>query len=82
MFDDLVALFSGWYYDYVSYIKNLLVVTNTTTDTVNNTVVVETVVPEIWSAYVPWEQLIASVVLIVFVCVAFKFLRSVLCKML
>lgn len=82
MFDDLVALFSGWYETYVSTIKNLLVVTNTTTDTVNNTVTIETVVPEIWSAYVPWEQLIAAVVLIVFVCVAFKFLRSVLCKML
>ena len=84
MFSDLVALFSGWYYDYVSAIKNLFVVTNTYTfeDAAGNIQTnVETVIPEVWSAYVPWEYLIATVVLIVFIAVFFKFMRAVLCRM-
>lgn len=82
MFDDLVSLFSGWYSDYVSAIKNLLVVENTVTDTVNNTVTVETVIPEVWSAFVPWEALIGTVVLITFLVLFFRLMRSILCQTL
>lgn len=89
MFDDLVALFSGWYQTLVQNIRDLLAyqVTevvvypdgagNVITDTVSYTVN-----PSIWSAYVPWEQIIAAVVLIVFIICIFKFMRSVLCKIL
>ena len=91
MFNDLISLFSGWYSDYVESIRDLLqydvselvmiavndgeggYVSDTVTNTVN---------PAIWSAYVPWEQIIAAVTLIVFIVCIFKFMRSVLCKIL
>lgn len=89
MFDDLIALFSGWYTNYVTTIRNLLH-TNTvnvimtpdgTGDYVTQTYSSD-INPEIWSAYVPWEALIGAVVLIVFTVCVFKFMRSVLCKIL
>lgn len=89
MFQDLVDLFSGWYADYVSSIRDILETTQIISnvyidaqgDAVTNTVTND-LVPEIWSAYVPWEQLIAAVTLIVFTVCIFKFMRSVLCKIL
>ena len=81
MFDDLIALFEGWYSTYVSSIRNLLEVTNTVTDA-EGTVTVTTVVPEIWSAYVPWEALIAAGVLCLFLVLFFRLLRSILCQTL
>lgn len=89
MFNDLVALFSGWYSDYVEVIRDLLETTEEVvyvhelsdgtlwTDSVTNTIN-----PAIWSAYVPWEQIIAAVTLIVFTVCIFRFMRSVLCKIL
>lgn len=89
MFQDLIALFSGWYSDYVEAIRSLIEYDYTSivavqgpdytilTDTVTNTVV-----PSVWSAFVPWEHIIASVTLIVFIVCIFKFMRSVLCKIL
>ena len=89
MFDDLVSLFSGWYADYVSSIRNLLETTQIISniyidangDAVTNTVTND-LVPEIWSAFVPWEQIIAVFFLAVFTICAFKLLRTVLCKVL
>lgn len=73
MFSDLMSLFSGWYQTYVSSIKQIM-------DNVDSdSGIVST--PEIWSAYVPWEALIAAAILVVFLIVFFRFLRSVLCKM-
>ena len=85
MFQDLVDLFSGWYSDYVEVIRDLLQTTHTvlTIDSLGNQVIdTYDVNPEIWSAYVPWEELIATVTLIVFTVCIFKFMRSVLCKIL
>lgn len=89
MFDNLVALFSGWFSSYVESIRDLLeyqvtdvVVYSDGAGTVATDTVSYTVNPDIWSAYVPWEHLIATVVLVVFVCCAFRLLRSVLCKIL
>lgn len=72
MFDQLIALFSGWYMDYVETIRDTLQLTND--DVVSN--------PEIWSAYVPWEQIIAAVVLVTLVICLAKFVRSVICQIL
>lgn len=77
MFSDLVDLISGWYASYVSEIKGLLEVVNTDADGVSTVTA-----PEIWSAYVPWEHLIAAAILIVFVVAVFKFVRSVICQIL
>lgn len=77
MFNDLIALFDGWYSSYVSTINQILTVTNTDADGVTTVTS-----PEIWSAYVPWEQLIAAAVLIVFIASFFKFVRSFLCQIL
>lgn len=89
MFDDLIALFTGWYMDYVEDIRDLLQTSSVTVnmipdgsgDYVTNTVASD-VNPAIWSAYVPWEALIGAVVLVVFTVCVFRFLRSVLCKIL
>lgn len=72
MFLELIDLFSGWYLRYVEDVKILLELGS----------VEDPVLPEIWSAFVPWEQLIAAVVLIVTICCVFRLLRSVLCKIL
>ena len=89
MFSDLISLFSGWYTDYVETIRDLLQTSEDVlfvvplddgtvyTDTVTNIVN-----PSIWSAYVPWEQLIAALTLIVFTVCIFRFMRSVLCRIL
>lgn len=89
MFDDLIALFSGWYQDYVEAIRDLLqtsqVIVTMTPDGQGDYVtqtIANDINPEIWSAYVPWEQLIAAVTLIVFTCCIFKLMRSILCKIL
>lgn len=89
MFDDLVALFSGWYQSWVENIRDLLqysvtevVVYSGEGGTVATDTISYDVNPDIWSAYVPWEHIIAAVLLIVFTCCAFRFLRSVLCKIL
>lgn len=77
MWSDLVSLFSGWYASYVSTIRGILEVTNTDADGI-----VTYTSPEIWSAYVPWEELIAAVVLCVFLISFFKLVRFVLCNLL
>lgn len=88
MFQNLIDLFSGWYFDYVEAIRDLISYTQETVTAIpteNGTVteVIEnTINPAIWSAYVPWEQIIASVTLIVFVVCIFKLMRSFLCKIL
>lgn len=74
MFADLVALFDGWYLSFAQSIRDLLQITDPETGAVS--------APEIWSAYVPWEHLIAAVVLIVLVVSFFKLVRSVLCQIL
>lgn len=72
MFSDLIDLFSGWYQQYVSDIKVIMEL-----GPIENPSL-----PEIWSPFVPWEQLIAATVLIVTICCVFRLLRSVLCKIL
>ena len=89
MFSDLISLFSGWYSDYVETIRDLLQTSEDVLSVVpldDGTVYTDTVTnivnPSIWSAYIPWEQLIAAVTLIVFTVCIFKFMRSVLCRIL
>lgn len=85
MFDDLVSLFSGWYLDFVASVQDALsyrvgeyqYIGDGVYDYVENQIT-----PEIWSAYVPWEHIIAAVVLVVMVSIVFKTLRSILCKIL
>lgn len=81
MFDDLIALFDGWYQSFVSSISSIMV-TEVIED--SNGVVMQSSAKsiDVWSAYVPWEQIIAAVVLIITVCCIFRLLRSVLCKIL
>lgn len=74
MFADLVALFSGWYLDFAQSIRDLLQVVDSESGAVSN--------PEIWAAYVPWEHLIAAVVLCVFVICLFRLVRSFVCRIL
>lgn len=89
MFNDLMALFSGWYNQYVTRIRDLLQTSTVEVimtpdgagDYVTQTFASD-VNPEIWSAYVPWEALIATVIFVVFIVCVFRFLRSVLCKIL
>lgn len=81
MFADLVALFSGWYSDFLDAVSQILVtevVLNGSDEVLSST----SRSIDVWSAYVPWEHLIATVVLIVFLCAIFKLLRTVLCKIL
>lgn len=89
MFEDLMDLFTGWYTTYVSRIMNILqtnqVITTLTPDGQGDYVtqtIANDINPEIWSAYVPWEAIIATVIFVVFIVCIFKFLRSVLCKIL
>lgn len=81
MFDDLIALFDGWYQSFVNSISSIMV-----TEVIENaegTVMQSSAKSiDVWSAYVPWEHIIAAVVLIVTVCCVFRLLRSVLCKIL
>lgn len=84
MFDDLVALFSGWYLDFIVDVQNVIMyrVGNYQYDGNGYSYIENDVVPEVWSAYVPWEYLIGAVVLVVMVAIVFKTLRSILCKIL
>lgn len=81
MFQDLIDLFDGWYQSFVNSISSIMV-----TEVIENTegVVMQSSARsiDVWSAYVPWEQIIAAAVLIVFVVCVFRFLRSVLCRIL
>lgn len=81
MFDDLIALFSGWYSDFVDSISSLHFV-EVVLDGSDNVISSTSSSPDVWSAYVPWEQLIATVVLVTLVVCVFKFMRTVLCKIL
>ena len=81
MFDNLIALFSGWYLDFVDSVKDILV-TEVVLDGSDAVVSSTSRSIDTWSAYVPWEQLIAAVVFIFFLSAIFKLLRSVLCKIL
>lgn len=74
MYADLVALFDGWYLSFAQSIRDLLQITDPETGAVSS--------PEIWSAYVPWEHLIAAVVLCVFVICLFRLVRSFVCRIL
>lgn len=89
MFDDLISLLGGWYADYVEMIRDLLqtsVETITVIPTASGDPITEIttnyVNPAIWSAYVPWEHVIAATTLIVFTVCIFKLIRSLLCKIL
>lgn len=74
MFSQLVDLFSGWYLTFAASIRDLLQIVDSDTGVVTN--------PEIWSAYVPWEHIIAAAVLIVLLVSFFKLVRCVLCEIL
>lgn len=91
MFSDLISLFSGWYSDYVESIRDLLQTSETVYYNIAlddgaggyiSDIATNTINPSIWSAYVPWEQIIAAVVLVTFTVCIFKFMRSVLCRIL
>lgn len=81
MFNDLVALFSGWYSDFVSDIL-LLHTTEVVLDGSDQVVSSTSSSLSVWSAFVPWEHIISAVVFIVMIVSVFKFLRAVLCKIL
>lgn len=85
MFDDLVALFSGWYLDFVDSIQSVISYRVGHYEYIGDGIydyIENDVIPEVWSAYVPWEQIIAAVILVVMIVSIFKLLRSVLCKIL
>lgn len=81
MFADLVSLFSGWYSDFLDSVSQILV-TEVTLNGSDEVLTSTSKSIDVWSAYVPWEHLIAAVVLIVFICAIFRLLRSILCKIL
>lgn len=81
MFADLIDLFDGWYQSLVSAISSIMV--TEVVEDAQGTVITSTAKSiDVWSAYVPWEEIIAAVVLITFTVCIFKFMRSVLCKIL
>lgn len=81
MFDDLFSLLGGWYSDFVDTISQILV-TEVVLDGSDAVISSSSKSIDVWSAYVPWEHIIAAVVLIVFISAIFKLLRSILCKIL
>lgn len=81
MFDDLVALFSGWYSDFLDSVMSKFA-TEVIIDGSDNLLSSTSKTIDVWSAYVPWEHLIAAVVLITFTICIFKLLRSIICKTL
>lgn len=72
MFDDLISLVGGWYADYVRSIKVILEMGD----------IENPILPEINYAFIPWEHIIAAVILVTFIICVFKFMRTVLCKIL
>lgn len=85
MWSDLLSLLGGWYQDYVSAIRSLIeysvsvpAIAADGTDLLYQDIIV----PSVWSAFVPWEHLIAFAVLITFIICIFKLVRSVLCRIL
>lgn len=81
MFDDLIELFSGWYSDFLDTVMSKFS-TEVIIDGSDNVLSSTSKTLDVWSAYIPWEQLIAAVVLVVTICCVFRLLRSVLCKIL
>lgn len=81
MFNDLVDLFSGWFNSFVNSISSIMM-TEVVEDAEGNVISSSAKSIDVWSAYIPWEQIIAAVVLIIFVVCLFRFLRSVLCRIL
>lgn len=89
MWSDLLALVGGWYSAYVSQIRGILETTQIITtltpdgsgDYVTQTIANE-LIPDVWSAFVPWEHIIATVILLTFTICVFKFMRTILCKIL
>lgn len=85
MFESLYSLVGGWYDDYVDMIRaiiqttqeSVVVLPDGTVEYIHNTVY-----PAIWSAYVPWEHLIGTAILLTFTICIFKLLRSILCHIL
>lgn len=85
MWSDLLTLFGGWYEDYVSAIRSLIEYTVSVPAIAadgSDLLYEDVIVPSVWSAFVPWEHLIAFVVLITFTICIFKLLRTVLCRIL
>lgn len=81
MFQDLIDLFDGWYQTFVNSISSIMV-TEVLEDGEGTVLTSSAKSIDVWSAYVPWEQIIAAAVLIVFIVCIFRFLRSVLCRIL
>lgn len=81
MFDDLISIFSGWYLDFIEAVSSSHI-TEVVTDAEDHVVSSTAKTLDVWSAYVPWEQIIAAVVLVVLIVSIFKFMRAVICKML
>lgn len=76
MFDEIVALFDFDFSDFVSEIVDLFTTNNEISEGVYETQIANAP----WSAFVPWSQIFAFVLLIVFIICIFKFMRAVLCR--
>lgn len=85
MWSDLLTLLGGWYEDYVSVIRSLIEYTVSVPAIAadgSDLLYEDVIVPSVWSAFVPWEHLIAFAVFITFTICIFKLVRSVLCRIL
>lgn len=78
MFESITELFN---FNFSSWISEVVSTFTTSYEDAEGNII-ETIAEIPWSALIPWQQVFAFVTLIVFVVVIFKFLRSVLCRVL
>lgn len=78
MFDSIIELFD---FDISSRISEVVGTFTTYFEDAEGNIT-ETIANIPWTALVPWKELFAFICLIVFVVLIFKFLRSVICRVL
>lgn len=78
MFDSIIELFD---FDFSSRVSEIVGAFTTSYEDAEGNIV-ETIANVPWSALVPWKEIFAFVCLIVFIVLIFKFLRSVICRVL
>lgn len=76
MFNEIVSLFD---FDFESWISSIVGFFTTSTE-ISEGVYQETIAEAPWSAFVPWPQVFAFILLVVFIICIFKFMRAVLCR--
>lgn len=78
MFDSITQLFT---FDFSNWISQVVSTFTTYYEDAEGNIT-ETIANIPWSALVPWEQVFAFIMLVIFIIVIFKFLRSVICRVL